>query len=261
MPELSLIDEDEVRRLEPMVRATAAIVSGSSGVIDQMGLMASFLGRVRANGGYVAFRHNLVSLKREMDGFLLHVQGPDRNEHTLAAAAVINSAGLASDQVGALLGYDTDGSSETPAFGQILNKGRYYDLAPTADRKGINHLVYPLPRPDRTALGIHLTVDVNGQLHLGPDEEWLEYGCQPDFQPDDRRRAKFVAEAGRYMPNISADELTPGQVGYRPKLHREGEPERDFLIWSDHGYVHLGGIESPGLTASLAIARHVSDLL
>ena len=261
VPELSLIDEDEVRRLEPSVRAAAAIVSGSSGVIDQMGLMASFLERVRANGGYVAFRHNLVGLKRETDGFLLYVQGPDRKEHTLAAAVVVNSAGLASDRVGVLLGYDPGGSSQTPAFRQVLNKGRYYDLAPTDDHRGINHLVYPLPRSDRTALGIHLTVDVDGQLHLGPDEEWLESGCQPDFQPDDRRRAKFVAEAGRYLPNISADELTPGQVGYRPKLHREGEPERDFLIWSDQGYVHLGGIESPGLTASLAIARHVSGLL
>ena len=108
---------------------------------------------------------------------------------------------------------------------------------------------------------MHLTLDVDGGAHLGPSTEWLDGGSSLDFRADDDRRGEFLEAGRRIFPDLREEDIAPGQVGYRPKLSGPGEPPRDFLIWRDRGYVHLGGIESPGLTASLAIAREVSEQL
>jgi L-2-hydroxyglutarate oxidase LhgO len=261
VPELRLLDGRELRSLEPSVRAVAAFFSGSSGVVDQMGLMRSYLQVTRGNGAYLAFKHEVTNLQRREGGFLVRMRGPAGDELTISAASVVNSAGLAAERLGASLGYDPDGSAANPPFRQTINKGRYYDIVNTAKAARICHPIYPLPHLDRAGLGIHLTLDVDGGVHLGPDTEWLEDGARLDFRADDESRLRFLQAARRYLPALSAEDLAPGQVGYRPKLHRPGQPPRDFLIWHDRGYVHLGGIESPGMTASPAIARRVAALL
>ncbi len=121
--------------------------------------------------------------------------------------------------------------------------------------------MYPVPEHATGGLGVHVTVDVDGGVHLGPDTEWLDAGAPLDYRADDVRRAAFHAAASRYLPFLEPDDIAPGQVGYRAKLQRPGGPIADFLIWRDGGYVHLGGIESPGLTCSPAIARRVAALL
>ncbi len=131
----------------------------------------------------------------------------------------------------------------------------------TAKARGLRHLVYPVPEHAKGGLGVHVTIDTGGGVHLGPDTEWLEEGAPLDYRADDTRRAAFLASARRYLPWLEDEDIAPGQVGYRPKLQRPGGPIADFLIWHDRGYVHLGGIESPGLTASLAIARRVASVL
>jgi L-2-hydroxyglutarate oxidase LhgO len=261
VPEISLLGEREVRALEPAVRAIAAIYSATSGVIDQMGLMRSFLRVTEANGAHIAFKHDLQGVTREDGGFTLSLVGPDGVEMSLGAAAVVNSAGLAADKVGVMLGYDPVGSDANPPFRQTVNKGRYCDIVNRAKAQRYKHLIYPIPHADRAGLGTHLTLDIDGGAHLGPDTEWLEEGTPLDYRAADDRRDEFVEAARRFLPDIEPDDLAPGHVGYRPKLSRPGEPPRDFLIWHDRGYVHLGGIESPGMTASLAIARRVEDLL
>ena len=261
VPELYPVDEREMSSLEPAVRAVGGLYSGSSGVIDQMELMRSYLQVARSNGAHVAFRHQLIGLERRHGGFLLRMLGPQGEEFFLAAESVVNSGGLAADRIGALLGYNPDGGPSNPPFRQTINKGRYYDIVNRARAERIRHLVYPLPHADRSGLGVHLTLDVDGGAHLGPNTEWLEDGAALDFRADDDHRMEFLRAARRYLPALEADDLAPGQVGYRPKLHRPGEPPQDFLIWADRGYVHLGGIESPGMTASLAIARRVGGLL
>jgi L-2-hydroxyglutarate oxidase LhgO len=261
VPELRLLGRSEVRSLEPAVRAVGALLSGSAGVIDQMGLMRSYLQVARSNKAYIAFKHDVTDLQRRDGGFLVRMRGPADDELTITAGSVVNCAGLAAERMGALLGYDPDGGSDSPSFRQTINKGRYYDIVNTAKTAGIRHLVYPLPHADRAGLGIHLTLDVDGGVHLGPDTEWLDEGAALDFRSDDEGRLRFLEAAQRYLPDLEADDLAPGQVGYRPKLHGPGQPPRDFLVWHDRGYVHLGGIESPGLTASLAIARRVAALL
>jgi L-2-hydroxyglutarate oxidase LhgO len=261
VPELRLLERPELRSLEPAVRAAGALFSGSSGVIDQMGLMRSYLGVARGNGAHIAFKHDVTNLQRRDRGFLLQMRGPAGDELVIMGGSVVNCAGLAAERIGALLGYDPDGDAASPSFRQTINKGRYYDIINPAKAARINHLVYPLPHADRAGLGIHLTLDVDGGVHLGPDAEWLEEGAELDFRADDEGRMRFLQAARSYLPDLDADDLAPGQVGYRPKLYGSGQPPRDFLIWHDQGYVHLGGIESPGLTASLAIARRVAALL
>ncbi len=257
--ELRLIEaRGELAALEPSVTAVAAIFSGTSGVVDQMELMRSFTRVAEANGAMVAYKHELLSAARGGESFVLEVAGPDGERFEMEASVLVNSAGLFADRVAAMLGYPLDGGEGAPRLRQAINKGRYYDIvnAPQAGR--LRHLVYPLPYADRAGLGVHVTLDVDGGVHLGPDTEWLDEGAPLDYRADDRRRETFVESARRYLPWLEADDIMPGQVGYRPKLSGPGEPPADFLIWHDRGYLHLGGIESPGMTAALAIAKRIT---
>jgi L-2-hydroxyglutarate oxidase LhgO len=144
---------------------------------------------------------------------------------------------------------------------QYANKGRYYDIVTPEKARALRYLVYPVPEHAKGGLGVHVTLDVDGGAHLGPDTEWLDDTAPLDYRADDARRADFHAAAARYLPFLEPDDIAPGQVGYRPKLQPPGGDQADFLLWRDGGYVHLGGIESPGLTASMAIARHVAECL
>jgi len=262
VPELSLLrSAAEVRELEPHVEAIAAVYSGSTGVIDQMELMRSYRRVAEANGALVAFKHRVTSLTRADEGFAIGALDPEGGSFQLEASVLVNSAGLAADAMAALLGYPLDGDANVPRLRQRIVKGRYYDIVSPEKRALVSRPVYPLPHGDRAGLGTHVTVDVDGGVHLGPDTEWLDEGATLDFQSDDTRRQEFVEAARRYLPWLEADDVMPGQVGYRTKLHDPGEPAADFLVWHDRGYVHLGGVESPGMTASPAIARYVAELL
>lgn len=262
VPDLELIASPrQIEELEPSIRAVAAVYSGTSGVIDQMGLMRSFLNVARANGALVAFKHDVTSLRRDDDGFALTVLDPAGDSSTLKAFGLVNSAGLGADRVAAMLGYPLDGDEATPQLRQTVNKGRYYDIVVSEKASLVRHLIYPLPHADRSGLGMHVTLDIDGGVHLGPDTEWLDDGAPLDFRADDTRRLQFVESTQRYLPWLTADDIMPGQVGYRIKLHRPGEGPSDFLVWHDRGYVHLGGIESPGMTASLALAGQVRAIL
>jgi L-2-hydroxyglutarate oxidase LhgO len=187
--------------------------------------------------------------------------GPDGAATSITCEAIVNSAGLGAPAVASMLGYPLDGEGEIPALRQTVNKGRYYDIVAPEKARALRHLVYPVPEHAKGGLGVHVTLDVDGGVHLGPDTEWLDDGAVLDYRSDDGRRAAFHEAASRYLPALQLDDIAPGQVGYRPKLQAPGGPIADFLIWRDGAYVHLGGIESPGMTASLAIARRVAALV
>jgi len=258
VPDLELLSQRQVASLEPSIEAVAAISSRSTGVIDQMELMRSLESAAVANGASVAYVHDVRHLERSSVGFELDVRDPQGGGIRLAASALVNSAGLAADRLAEALGYDIDGE---PRMRQTVNKGRYYDIVTPEKASRLQRLIYPLPHADRSGLGTHVTLDIDGGVHLGPDTEWLEGPTSLDYRTDDARREEFLAAARQFLPWLEADDLLPGQVGYRAKLSGPGEPACDFLIWEDDGYVHLGGIESPGMTASLAIAGRVRELL
>jgi L-2-hydroxyglutarate oxidase LhgO len=254
-------DRARLRELEPAVTCVAALWSETSGVVDQSGLMASFAAAATASGAWIALKHEITSIARVQGGFELTMLGPDDIETTISAEMLINSAGLSAPAIATMLGYPIDGDERTPILRQRANKGRYYDIVAPEKARAINHLVYPVPEHAKGGLGVHVTLDVDGGVHLGPDTEWLDDDHSLDYRADDLRRADFHAAASRYLSFLQPEDLAPGQVGYRPKLQLPGGEQADFLIWNDGPYIHLGGIESPGMTASLAIARSVAAIL
>ncbi len=260
--EMTMIrDAARLREMEPSVRCIAALHSGTTGVVDQSGLMASYAAAAQANGAWVALKHDVTAIARNDGGFEVRMTGPDGDATSITCEALVNSAGLGAPAVASMLGYPLDGEGEIPALRQTVNKGRYYDIVAPETARALRHLVYPVPEHAKGGLGVHVTLDVDGGVHLGPDTEWLDDGAVLDYRSDDTRRAAFHEAASRYLPALQLDDIAPGQVGYRPKLQAPGGPIADFLIWRDGAYVHLGGIESPGMTASLAIARRVAALV
>jgi L-2-hydroxyglutarate oxidase LhgO len=251
----------EAAALEPRLRCAAALFSETSGVVDQAGFMRSLAAELVTRGGLLALRHEVRGIERKGAAFVVRARDPDGADTETEADVVVNSAGLAADRVGAMLGYDLEGTETTPRLRQCVNKGRYYDIVTPEKARALRHLVYPVPQHRLGGLGVHLTLDIDGGAHLGPDTEWLDDGAALDYRADDARRDAFLESARRFLPWLEREDIAPGQVGYRPKLQRPGEDMADFLIWHDRGYVHLGGIESPGLTSSLAIARYVAGLL
>jgi L-2-hydroxyglutarate oxidase LhgO len=261
VPDLRMIGREDVARLEPSITGVAAIFSGTSGVVDQMELMKSFARAAESNGAMIAYKHDVVLLERGGDGFIATMTDPSGERTEIDARTVVNSAGIEADAIAAMLAYPLMGSDASPRMKHVLCKGRYYDIVTPHKAKRLSHLVYPLPHGDRAGLGVHVTLDVDGGVHLGPDTEWLGDGRALDYRSSDDRREEFVGSARRFLPWIEPDDIAPGQVGYRTKLHGPGESAADFLLWQDSGYVHLGGIESPGMTASLAIAARVAAMV
>lgn len=257
----------QARALEPEVPIVEAVWSPSTGVIDAFALARSYESEARANGALVVTHHEVIDVERNGAGFRVLLRDVDGAESTMRCAILVNSAGLRADQLPAMLGYPLDGGMhggvESPVMRQRVNRGVYYDVIDPEQARRVSRPVYPLPEHAAGGLGLHLTVDTDGGVHLGPSTEWIEEDVPLDYRnPDDAaQRALFLASGQRFLPGLRDDQIAPGQVGYRPKLQQPGGGQADFLIWHDRGYVHLGGIESPGLTSSLAIAREVAERL
>jgi L-2-hydroxyglutarate oxidase LhgO len=234
--------------LEPALHATSALLSPSTGIVDSHGLMLALQGEAEAHGAALALKSPLLRGEARGSGFLLEVGGEAPMQ--LEAEILINSAGLHATRVAAsLAGLD---ARHVPALHYA--RGNYYALA---GRAPFSHLVYPLPEPG--GLGVHLTLDMGGQARFGPDVEWVD---AIDYTVDPRRADAFYGEVRKYWPALPDGALQPAYAGIRPKLAGPGEPAADFLVQSQAthgvpGLINLFGIESPGLTACLALAEHV----
>jgi len=265
--DIERITGDRARELEPHVPIVEAVWSPSTGVVDQAALARSFESAAVADGAMVVTHHEVLRVERVAGGFRLDLRDADGNESSLRAGAVVNSAGLRAPEIAAQLGYPLDGGAveevEVPVLRQRVNQGTYYDIVDPDMARLVTRPVYPLPEHAAGGLGLHLTVDTDGGVHMGPSTDWLAEDAPLDYRNPDNpeMRARFLAAGQRFLPDLRDEHIAPGQVGYRPKLQQPGGAQADFLIWDDRGYVHLGGIESPGLTASLAIAREVRERL
>ena len=257
----------QTRVLEPHIPAVEAIWSPSTGVVDVAALTRAYESAARDRGALVAYQHTVLGASRIAGRFHLELRDADGQRSSVTCAALVNSAGHGAPDLAAALGYPLDGGLhegvEVPVFRQRANRGRYYDIVDAQLARMVSRPVYPLPEHEAGGLGLHLTVDTDGGVHLGPATEWLADGVPLDYrQPDESVwRARFLEAGRRFLPGLRDDQIAPGQVGYRPKIQRPDQGLVDFLIWHDRGYVHLGGIESPGLTASLPISRVVAEAL
>jgi len=249
------------RQEEPHVRAVAAVLSPSTGILDVHGLFRALRVIAEENGASFAMRHTLVAAAPARGGYELLFTGPSGEEARVTASCVVNAAGLDADTVAAMPGLDVEAADYRLSW----TKGNYFRI-----RGGKRHLarrlLYPVPPSGHgSLLGIHLTVDLDGGLKLGPDIEVLVDRRQ-DYAVDEGRWDSFLASARRYLPSLEPDDLSPDQSGIRPRLQRPGGPFRDFVLAEESArglprWVNLVGIESPGLTCCLEIAREVRSLL
>ena len=248
--DLALINRQQARELEPQLECVAALLSPSTGIIDSHGFMLALQGDVENSGGVLAFNSPLASASCMPDGIALFAT--DGTE--LLARTVVNAAGLqAPDLARRFAGLAAD---HLPV--SYFAKGNYFTLS---GRSPFTRLIYPVPEPG--GLGVHLTIDLGGQAKFGPDVQWVQ--SADDLVVDPARGDAFYAQVRKYWPALPDGALIPGYAGMRPKIQAPEQGAADFVVQgpSEHGVaglVNLFGIESPGLTSSLAIAQHVAAL-
>jgi L-2-hydroxyglutarate oxidase LhgO len=244
--DLTWLAPEEVRAIEPAISCVAALMSPSTGIIDSHALMLALLGDAEAHGAMLALDSPVTAGKASDEGILI-TAGTDEPV-TLLARTVINAAGLGAQQVARAI----EGMPAALIPPQFLAKGNYYTLGMASP---FRHLIYPMP--EGGGLGVHVTLDMGGQARFGPDVEWVE---TIDYVVDPKRADAFYAAIRSYWPGLPDGVLHPGYSGIRPKIEKPGGPNTDFVIQGPEshgiaGLVNLFGIESPGLTACLALAN------
>lgn len=252
LDDIYLADEAEIRELEPNLHCVAALHSPTSGIVDQPELMTAYLGDAEDHGAVLAVNSPVQSGKASETGITLTVGGDDGME--IECSTCINAAGHGATRIAGLIdGVPTDTVPE-----MMLARGCYFVLP---SKKPFTRMIYPLP--DEHDVALHISPDMGGMVRFGPDTEFVdhvEYSVNPD-------RAPFFYEAARrFWPDIEDGDLEPGYAGVRPKLSRARAGSNDFVIHGPEthgvpGLVNLFGIESPGLTSSMAIAEYVHALV
>jgi L-2-hydroxyglutarate oxidase LhgO len=253
--DLQKLSAAEAQALEPALACEAALLSPSTGVVDSHGFMLALQGDMENAGGLLALVSPVqhIGLKHGTATHPIRVTTQDGTE--LACQVLVNAAGLNAVSVARAM----EGLDACVLPQAHFAKGNYFMLAGKAP---FSHLIYPVP--EAAGLGVHLTLDLGGQAKFGPDVQWVQ--DPSDLQVDPRRGDAFYAEVRKYWPALQDGALQPGYAGMRPKINAPQEAAADFMIQgpAEHGVpglVNLLGIESPGLTSSLAIAQEVCDRL
>ena len=242
---------EQARALEPQLECVAALHSPGTGILDSHALMLALQGDLEHAGGLVALNSPLIRAECSQDAItLIACDGTELRATTVVNAAGLHAPALASKFAG------LDARHVPPSY---YAKGNYFTLS---GRSPFGRLIYPVP--ETAGLGVHLTIDLGGQAKFGPDVQWVE--SPDDLVVDPARGDAFYAEVRKYWPGLPDGALIPGYAGIRPKIAPPHAAARDFLIQgpAEHGVpglVNLFGIESPGLTSSLAIGEHVARLL
>lgn len=245
---------DEAMALEPALFCTKALYSPSTGIVDSHALMLAYQGDAESLGAMIAFETPIEGGCILEDGFEVHAGGM-----ALKARELVIAAGLHTQTVLRTL----TGISDNQVPGQFYCKGNYFI---SRRRSPFQRLIYPVPQ--KSGLGHHVTIDLGGGLRFGPDTEWLDgYSDDPElYEVDPSRGPAFAESVRRFFPGLEPEDLIPGYAGIRPKLSRDGRVGDDFQmdgpkVLGIPGLVALSGMESPGLTASLAVGAAVLDLL
>ena len=251
--EIRKITKQEVQKIEPLIFCEEALLVPSSGIIDAIAYMRSLIGRIEDAGGMLAFNSKLIKGELKNNKFILHVSGQE--ETLIECNQLINSAGLFASDVASKI----DGLEKKFIPKTFYAKGNYFSAGRNL---GIRHLIYPIP--EEFGLGIHLTLELDHSVKFGPDVQWIDDPM--DYSVDESRKTDFVVEIKKYFPSFDSDLLKPSYTGIRPIMDNKDKSMRDFVIQDQKIHsipklINLYGIESPGLTSSLAIARYVKQLL
>jgi len=247
---LSLLSMQQVTQMEPHVKALVALYSPDTGIISSHHLMEYFLIQALNKGAKLVSRTKVKGIERESGNWRIFAVNNRGADFDFLSAIVINAAGLSSDIIANMMGRD---------YHLHYCKGDYCSI--TGVKTGlIGRLIYPAPANNHVGLGVHLTIDLNGRLKLGPDATYIER--VEDYRVAPEKASHFYKLARKYLPFLKPENVYPDMSGIRPKLQSPNDPVADFVIREDApGFVNLVGIESPGLTASPAIARFVKRML
>jgi L-2-hydroxyglutarate oxidase LhgO len=249
--DLIRIGGTEAQALEPALDCVEAVFSPQTGIVDSHQLMLALQGDAERDGAVCAFHAPVESIQAVNGRFIVKVGGDAPT--TISAACVINSAGLQANAIARRI-QGLDARHVPPLF---LARGNYFSVS---GRAPFSRLIYPMP--NEAGLGVHLTIDLGGQARFGPDVEWVD---TINYDVDPARADSFYSAIRTYWPDLPDGALQPAYAGIRPKLSGPGEAAADFVIQGPaahgvRGLVNLFGIESPGLTASLAIAQRVCEV-
>jgi L-2-hydroxyglutarate oxidase LhgO len=253
--DLTFLSRTELNKLEPNIEGRAGLFSPSTGIIDSRSLLQFFYGQARERGVQFVFNSEVIGIEKTRTNYKVQIRDQE-GISAFIARVVINAAGLNSDKVAQMLGIDI----AQAGYRLHYCKGEYFSLS-SKWRHLVSRLIYPTP--EQVGLGIHLTLALDGKVRLGPNARYVE---TIDYGVDETQKAAFYQAARKFLPYIELEDLEPEFAGIRPKLQAPGEAFRDFVIAHEEragfpGLIDLIGIESPGLTASPAIARHVAKMV
>lgn len=254
---LQMLSERQVHALEPYIASAAGILSPTTGIISAHGLMDCYYHQAKTNGAEVQTHCEVVGVERRSNDYLVTIREGDSTS-SFSSERVINAAGLECDTIAHLAGIDIDSCGYRLHYA----KGCYFAL-PSSYKNIISRLVYPVP--PKESLGVHALMDLGGRIKFGPDIEYLA-DRRLDYSVDEGKRHAFAESVRRILPMVKDEDLTPDMSGIRPKIQTKGGEVKDFIIKEESdkglpGFINLIGIESPGLTASPAIAKYVRTML
>ncbi|MCL6477409.1 MAG: NAD(P)/FAD-dependent oxidoreductase [Peptococcaceae bacterium] len=256
--DLEILDRDQIARLEPRVRAAAAVLSPSTGIIDSHRLMARLEWIALKQGAIIAYHHAVVGIEPGSHRHRVLYRDPGGRTESVLCRWLVNCAGLNADRVVSWLGIDVD----REGYRIFPCKGEYFAVS-NAKAGQVSHLIYPPPLKELKGLGIHATKTLDGRLRLGPSAFYVD---SLDYDVDAEHAREFFNAAITYLPFLECSDLQPDMAGIRPKLQAPGAPFRDFIVRHEadrglDGVINLAGIESPGLTSCLSLAGMVGDLV
>ena len=256
--DIELIDRGRIAEMEPNIFALKALYSPSTGIVDSHSLMKQYETNTVNNGGQIVYESEVTGVRRINGGYEVNLFDADKQNYRFTSRIVINSAGLTSDKVSEMAGMQDENLKI------LFCKGEYFRVNPPKNRL-VTRLIYPVPHSNMEGIGIHVTVDMGGGVKLGPDVRYLESNVY-DYKLTPAKQEAFYRSAKKFLPFLEYDDIAPEMAGIRPKIQKPGEPLRDFYISEESkrgnpGFINLIGMESPGLTASIAIAKHVNSLI
>jgi len=256
--DLSFIGREEIAGLEPNIFALKALYSPSTGIVDSHSLMKQYETNALNNGCQVVYGSEVTGIIKIKGGYKITLLDADKQNYSFTTKIIINSAGLTSDKISEMVGI-TDENLKI-----LFCKGEYFRINPPKNRL-IKRLIYPVPHHNMEGIGIHVTIDMGGRVKLGPDVKYLESNIY-DYKLTASKQEAFYLSAKKFLPFLEFEDLAPEMAGIRPKIQKPGEPLRDFYIMEESkrgfpGFINLIGMESPGLTSSIAIAKYVEKLI
>ncbi|MEG6586073.1 NAD(P)/FAD-dependent oxidoreductase [Dendrosporobacter sp. 1207_IL3150] len=261
VPSTRLLNSDDITKIEPNIKAQAALCCPTSGIVDSHKLMASLAQGAKQNGAMLVYKQEVFGIRMQSSEYIIDFIDENGDKSSVACRALVNAAGLTADRIASMAGINVDEAG----YRIYRCKGEYFAIT---NRKAamVNNLIFPVSIRELKGPGIPLIKDLKGRLRLGPDAHYAS-STSTDYSVQPGNAAYFYKTVSSYLTFLELADLQPDIAGLRPRLLVPcGSPPRDFIICHEiernlPGFVNLIGIESPGITCCLSLARYVSEML